>query len=324
VLTLAARRELRSGGQVIERTPLLVPSFSSRLAQINKIFQACSEFIEGAYLISAYDVRRSLLSPPYDVGSLVFLDSGGYEVSKDTDLSDVSDRPPAPDDWREPEQAEFVSGWRPSIPSVIISFDHPNARQPIESQIAAAKKLPQGPNICREILVKPETKDQQFVPVVESLLPQVRALCDFDAVGITEKEIGNSVFERMINIARLRLALQKVGLEIPIHLFGSLDSITTLYYFVAGADIFDGLAWLRYAFVDGLTIYRQNFGLLQLDISTKAPQVEAVCWCRNYHYIKNMQLEMRRFLKAADFAVFKHHGELLRAAYQNVEEELGG
>ncbi len=49
----------------------------------------------------------------------------------------------------------------------------------------------------------------------------------------------------MQNIAKLRKALDKAGLNIPLHVFGSLDTVTTPLYFLAGADIFDGLTWLR-------------------------------------------------------------------------------
>jgi hypothetical protein len=141
-------------------------------------------------------------------------------------------------------------------------------------------------------------------------------------IGFTEKEIGNSVFERMQNIAKIRLALNKAGIVSPIHIFGSLDTVTTLFYFVTGADIFDGLTWLRYAFKDGRTLYRQDFGITDLGIGVKFPRVEALCWGRNYQYMKEMELEMRRFLKAHDFAVFRYHGDLLRSAFQSIEEEV--
>ncbi len=126
----------------------------------------------------------------------------------------------------------------------------------------------------------------------------------------------------MVNIAKLRIELRRVGLNIPIHVFGSLDSITTLFYFVAGADIFDGLTWLRYAFRNGQTVYRQDYGIHEFGVGTKSPKVEALCWAKNYHYIREMELEMRRFLPAHDFSVFRFHTETLKAAYQNVEEEV--
>ena len=55
----------------------------------------------------------------------------------------------------------------------------------------------------------------------------------------------------MKNIAQIRRALDGVGLDTPLHVFGSLDTVTTPMYFMAGADIFDGLTWLRFAFYNG-------------------------------------------------------------------------
>jgi hypothetical protein len=74
----------------------------------------------------------------------------------------------------------------------------------------------------------------------------------------------------MQNIAKLRNALTKAGIDIPIHVFGSLDSVTTPLYFLAGADVFDGLTWLRFAFHEGQTLYKQNYGALHLGVKTPA------------------------------------------------------
>jgi hypothetical protein len=214
-----------------------------------------------------------------------------------------------------------LTHWDVKIPSVVITYDHPKLRVPLKDQIERALKLQIPRGASRELLLKPETKGQNFHKI-ETLVAHAREFAKFDVIGITEKEIGNSVFDRMKHIATLRLALKSVGLETPIHVFGSLDTITTLFYFVAGADIFDGLTWLRYGFKDGNTLYKQNFGILEINCSTKSPAIEAMCWAKNYSYIKDMQSEMRRFLKDHDFDVFTHHHKLLAAAFKNVEEEL--
>src|SRR6478672_6870485 len=91
LLTLAGKREINFGASRTIKTPLLVPSFSSRVPDIEKPFRASEQFIDGPILISAYDVKHGLLLPPYEFGSAIFLDSGGYEISRITDLSDVGD-----------------------------------------------------------------------------------------------------------------------------------------------------------------------------------------------------------------------------------------
>jgi hypothetical protein len=318
---LAERRELRFPDGTCLRTPILIPSFSSRIPKVEKIFRASEEFISGPILISAYDVKHQLLNPPFDFGNAVFLDSGGYEASIDSDLSDVSSLPAQGKDWTESDHLSVLAGWESKVPAVIISYDHPKVRLPLVKQITAATEISLPKNSLREILIKPETDAQNFIQL-ESIRKHIHSLAKFDVIGVTEKEIGNSVLERMQDIATMRLALNKAGIRTPIHVFGSLDAITTLFYFVAGADIFDGLTWLRYAFKDGCTLYRQDFGITDLGIGTKFPLVEALCWARNYQYMKEMELEMRRFLKGHDFGVFKYHGDKLKAAFQSVDEEV--
>jgi hypothetical protein len=121
----------------------------------------------------------------------------------------------------------------------------------------------------------------------------------------------------------LRRALDKAGLEIPIHVFGSLDTVTTPLYFLAGADIFDGLTWLRFAFHDGLTVYKQNYGAIKLGVVTPAHVVDGRCWNNNYYYMKDLELEMRRFLNGHDFSCFTHHRDLFRNSLQSAIEAIG-
>ena len=82
----------------------------------------------------------------------------------------------------------------------------------------------------------------------------------FDIIGFTEKELGVSILERCMNIIRIRYALIEEELDIPIHIFGCLDPLSIIIYFSCGADIFDGLSWLRYNFDNdsGVAIYINN------------------------------------------------------------------
>lgn len=321
---LAKRRSLKLNGVEIERTPLLVPSFSSKgFPDVHKIIETCSELIEGVTLVSAYDLHYSKVQPPFDFPSLIFLDSGGYEASKDAELSDLGNRDHYPKAWTQEMHEGVLAKWRPSIPSVLISYDHPKERVRFAEQITRAQKMaPERADVLREVLLKPETESQTLLHV-DDLLQHVHSLAGFDIIGVTEKEIGNSVLDRMKNIAKLRRALTAAGMDIPIHIFGSLDTISTPMYFLAGADIFDGLTWLRFAFHEGLTIYKHNFGALQLGVTTKAHMVDARCWYENYYYMIELQLEMRRFLASQDFGSFKYHGNMFKTALESALEASG-
>jgi hypothetical protein len=322
---LAKRRVLTLNGMEVARTPLLVPSFSSKgFPEASKIIKTVEEVFEGAVLVSAYDLHHKYIEPELNFPSLIFLDSGGYEASKDHDLSDVRDKQHVPAEWTLPMYEAVLSSWSPIVPSVLISYDHPKERRTIAEQIERARTMVPGrTDILREILLKPETSEQTLLKL-KNVLAQVGELRAFDIIGVTEKEIGNSIFSRMENIARLRTALAEAGLDQPIHVFGSLDTITTPLYFLAGADIFDGLTWLRYAFHDGYTMYRHNFGALELGVTTQAHIIDASTWNHNYRYLKELELEMRRFLKDGSFTAFKHHRELFQTAYESVVESVGG
>lgn len=321
---LAQRRSLTLDGVEVERTPLLVPSFSSKgFPDIQKIVEYSTEIIEGPLLVSAYDLHYGKIELPYNFASTIFLDSGGYEASKDTELSDLGSQEHISDTWTQEFHEAVVREWKSEIPTVLISYDHPKERLPLSAQIERAKSMaPRKTGVMRGFLIKPEA-EKQIRLKVEPILECVSDLAEFDLIGVTEKEIGNSIIARMKNIARLRRALHSVGLNTPIHVFGSLDTITTPMYFIAGADIFDGLTWLRYAFHDGQTIYKHVYGALKLGIQTPYHVIDGRCWNDNYYYMKELQLEMRRFLNGHRFEYFKHHQTLFHEAYQSVIEEVG-
>lgn len=321
---LAGKRSLRFRGAEIERTPLLVPSFSSKgFPDIGKIVKYSEELIEGPALVSAYDLHYNEIAPPLDFASLLFLDSGGYEASKDLDLSDFGDKRYQPRKWARESHEAVLATWRSRVPTVLISYDHPRERLLIDQQIERARGMAPGrTDVLREILIKPETADQRFLNV-ERIGQHVHSLAQFDIIGVTEKEVGYSLLDRMKNLGRLRTALNKAGLNTPIHVFGSLDTITTPMYFLAGADIFDGLTWLRFAYYDGRTLYKQNYGAT-VGLSIKAHVLDGICWNHNYRYLQELQLEMRRFLNAFDYNAFRFNGELFRNGVESVMEAIGG
>ena len=321
---LAKRRHLVLDGVRIERTPLLVPSFSSKgFPDANKIVEYSSELITDVALVSAYDLHYEFITHPFTFPAMVFLDSGGYEASKDQELSDTGAREHSPKPWtRDLHEAQLAS-WNPTVPCVLISFDSPSERLSLDEQIQRAKAMAPGRvGFMREILLKPE-KGTQIRLHVNDIVAKVHALAEFDVIGVTEKEVGHSLTDRMKNIAVLRNALTKAGLDTPIHVFGSLDTITTPLYFLAGADIFDGLTWLRYAYHEGNTIYKQNFGALKFGASVNSDLVNAHCWNANYYYMKSMEDDMRRFLNGNDFSAFQYHSEFFRKTLETVVEALG-
>ena len=308
---------------------MLVPAFASKgFSSVRKIIQTMSEFIADPVLISAYDLhisRGKVKQASVAFAPLVFLDSGGYEASTKTDLSDTLKTKHDPLRWTVTMHSEVLKMWNFSTPTVLISYDHPGRRETLEMQLAGAMRLfaryPAA--VAREILLKPEPGKRGKLDI-EAIVGAVERLGDVEIVGLTEKELGRSTFERMVNIARLRIALRESGKDKPIHVFGSLDPISTPLYFLSGADIFDGLTWLRFAFRDRFALYKHNYGAVELDISTPDDLVNGHIWSRNYHYMADMQGRLRQYLLNGDFEVFGPNGPLLRSCSERVLESVGG
>jgi hypothetical protein len=142
-----------------------------------------------------------------------------------------------------------------------VSFDKPTERKELQQQIDEAKRLfARYPHQLNTLLIKPETEDQRYVQI-KNVLAKVDDLNSFDIIGMTEDELGNSVLKRMVNIASVRLAMDDAGITTPIHVYGSLDPLTSVLYFLSGAEIFDGLTWLRFGYADGSACYRANYGV---------------------------------------------------------------
>lgn len=111
------------------------------------------------------------------------------------------------------------------------------------------------PGHLHSFLLKPQAKEEHTLESALRVLGgQVGELVAFQLLGVTEKELGNSSLERIVRIAKLQQALDDASLRIPIHVFGALDPLSVCLYFVAGAEVFDGLTWSRYAYRSGQSI----------------------------------------------------------------------
>jgi hypothetical protein len=286
---MLARKRFFKVGDDAWRTPIILPSFSSKgVSDVKKIVQVSAEYISDEILISAYDLHyNNIDSSKVDYASLVFLDSGGYEARLDTDFSDNSKTPHNAKHWTKTRFLETVRKWEFDQPTVLVSYDSPKSNGPLDRQISSAKKLQKEfPGACVELLIKPENSQaKQFNEApIGNICKKIHDLAPFQIIGVTEKELGRSLLDRMNNIAKIRGALDNVGLKMPIHIFGSLDPLTSPLYFLAGADIFDGLTWLRYGYTDGFAVYKQNYSAKHLDLDMTETRVNPFIHQNNYSY----------------------------------------
>lgn len=318
------------------QTPLLIPSFSSKgfatskkdgKSEIGTILAAAGEFLTETYLISAYDIYYKHIPGPLDLPfrpEMIFLDSGGYEISTDRDYSSVVDALPAPNPWDLKKWEHIVSSWPDNLPLVAVNYDHHEQRMPFMNQVALARKHFK---CCRDhlhsFLIKPETTDQTLLTeVLNSAIANASELGSFDLVGVTEKELGRSMLDRMVQITRLRTAMDEVDVKAPIHVFGALDPLSVCLYFVAGAEIFDGLTWIRYAFHDGQCIYTHNQGVLKYGINVTDNQVKSRTLADNCYSLETLQRKLRDFEATKKWDKLSPHDKLVENACDSLNTRL--
>ena len=280
-----------------------------------------SEIVSGPILISAYDVACKLIAPP-DYAPVIFLDSGGYEALIDDRAAKQGDRRGVEKmRWTEEMYLGALSEFKCSQPVVAVSYDHPDARLTMDEQLDRAERLFEvRKDFIQEFLIKPEP-DANVVDF-EVLKTKMNRLSSFPIIGVTDKELGSTLLEKMILVGRLRRALDDVNSKVPIHVFGSLDPLTAPIYQISGADIFDGLAWLRYAFTEGRAIYPQNYDAMRMATRTNQRVSLTTMWNDNYTYLASLEDEMRRFSLEEDYSQFKFDGDLLRQASIRLAESL--
>jgi hypothetical protein len=316
---LVASRDLQIAGSRVAQTPAIVPSFSSKgFPFVEKIVESLSEMITDSALVSAYDFSYGFLKAPPSYPEYLILDSGGYECSKDMELSDTRSNNYPETEWSLDKLVAVLDSWNARQPTFAVSFDHPKHRIPVVDQIARARELFGGRSLGRELLIKPSASTHLRVDM-DDVLSHVEDLGQFDVIGFTEAELGYSIFDRMRKIARVRMALDGAGVKAPIHIFGSLDTISTPLYFLAGADVFDGLTWLRYSYLNGQAVYQRNAAAIKYGIRINDADVDPHIWFDNYQEIVNLQFAMKRYLRERSFEAFgtvgacleKWHKELL-------------
>jgi queuine/archaeosine tRNA-ribosyltransferase len=321
----AHRRSFKIGDETI-KTPLLVPSYSSRAGgqAVTEIIKVTQEFVKRDILVSAYDIKRNGLKQSHvKFATHVFLDSGGYEAGADADLSEVVSRTEPPDKWLASEHREVLSAWNFDQPTVLVNFDTPRRRERFETQLSRAHRQRQRYAFAAHaFLAKPEPADTRlgrYYVDIATVIEHLDELTEFDIIGVTEKELGESMLVRLVNTALLRRALDAKKLTQPIHIFGSLDPMACPLFLIAGADIFDGLTWLRYAYHQGMAVYRQNIlATEKLQPDTRDGELSAQIHVQNYHALGRLGDQMIRFAQAQDFAVFEHHGDYFEDVSQRM------
>lgn len=334
---LARRSTVRHPSGLSFQTPLLVPSFSSKgfrvtkdRSEVRQALEMASEWLSDTMLVSAYDLAHELLPRPDALPAtpeLIIVDSGGYETRIEHDMSATVHWPHKPLQWDEKMHRAELGIWPDRFPASFVSFDDPSTRLPVREQVRNASVLFDAyPNQLHTFLLKPETSDQKYLKsAIDAVVSVPHLLASFSFIGVTEKELGSSTIDRMYSVARLRLALDGAGIRAPIHVFGALDPMMCILFFLAGAEVFDGLTWLRYAFHEGMCIYQRNYAALKVGTSQRdSLGLQGRILTDNVHYLQKLSGQMQKFLLDRDFGKFEYHSKFFASEYDALRARLHG
>lgn len=317
-------------GDTYVRTPLLVPSFSSKgFPEHIEMMQFLEEFISTPTLISAYDIHEQLVATSNGITRfngvpLLIIDSGGYEANSAPEFAETPTEEYRPRQWSPEKHEGALSAFQTDAPVALVTYDHPDLRVAMDQQVRSATEFKaRHPSAGVIFLLKPESADRRTLDI-EAVRRHIHALGEFAAIGVTEDEAGRSLTARMVFIARLRKALDAAGFDrTPIHIFGSLDTLLTCAYFVAGADVFDGLTWLRHAYIGEHTAYRRHFPVVEGLFTEPWSLSTRKCWVHNYSKLQELQLAMDRAAASSDMTKLPR-GDIIARAFETMNAELGG
>lgn len=239
-----------------ERLPLFFYSYSS------KGFQDIGNLISNTlqdvpmYLLSLYDYKYHIISEKNQIGEMInttdtryrIWDSGGYELLGNSNH----------ETWNEQTYIETANIIPWNNKDILGSYDTPNEEIPLKDQIERALELYskiEG-TFYRNLLIH-TSYDMDIESLTTILKPYIE---DFHVLGFTEKEIAPTYVHGIRFIRNLRASLSAIQTKhyIPIHIFGCFDMKTVIRFTLAGADIFDGLTWLRYYFSNNEVLYKKE------------------------------------------------------------------
>ena len=344
---LASTRQFTLKNDIEFASPLLIPSLSSGALGLMPFqdspgkapeMTSCSIVhstsliggIEESLLISAYDINHGLLSDSsafengfqdsrYAQPRVLVIDSGWYEKNGSPPGSPFATDVGEPLSWEEDDFKRVIDNLDENVCPIVVSWDHVGA---YEEQIQRAQGFfGARDHLASVLLLKPPTRSR-FHNFDKLSAEQVANLRAFDIVGVTEREIGESILDRLVRIAQLRNLLNAAGVSSPIHILGGLDPLFTPLYFAAGAEIFDGLGWLRYAYREGVAMHWTAGTLLDKQVRKRFVQAQNWVSLQNLSEIDLLSEDMRRFVhRNGDWDVFGR-GSILRPVFESLQERL--
>jgi len=321
--------------------PCLTPSFSSKgfalvqnqpgetgYSEVDYALQACGNTLGHSVLLSAYDLHHKLIPSAlsvFDKQRFILLDSGGYELSATPDTTDPTSLPSTPKKFDRKAHYAVLRSIPPEVKLIVTNYDWDMRGQPCSIQISKAEEFfAEFPLAIHDFLLKPINKDLYIC--VDNLRQHLNSLKDFKIVGVTEKELGRELKDRLAKLVKLRELLDELDDPPAIHVWGGLDPLITPLYFIAGAQIFDGVSWLRYAYINGLATYRDVFSILLTGLDVPIAVAQAAMVRHNLQQLAILENRLTRFAESseADFTLFPWYQDEYRTIFARLEERRAG
>jgi hypothetical protein len=281
-------------------------------------------------LLSAYDIHyRNVLDPDslsrgfggsvYALPVPLIVDTGWYEYAVGSDVRQPLQDPREPLDWNEDLYRQTIDRFDPEIRALVLSYDR---HASYDAQLAAAREFfATRRHLASSILLKPPSEESQYHDF-RRLVADAGALRGFDMVSVAEKDLGNTVIKRLKATVELRDLMDAADAPAPIHILGALDPLFTPLYFSAGAEVFDGLTWLRYAYHDGLCVHRDALSLIQRQIDKRDLFTISDGQLRNLDALRELKRDLQVFAdRGEDWAVLRR-GDLLQPAHEALLSEV--
>ncbi len=207
----------------------------------------------------------------------------------------------------------------------MVTYDEPDLSRPgYQKQRETAQQFKaKHPHVKVDFLLKPPADQLCIEP--PRITPDAPDMRIFDVIGVTEKELGDTLLDRLVCLARLRSVLDDSGGDaVPIHVFGSLDPLLTPLYFMAGAEIFDGLSWLRYAYHDGVAVHPEELAVLLGQVQAHQVRRNAQRYISNLQELGRLKGRLERWANEPDrYELLGGHHEVIREIYELVQARLG-
>lgn len=329
--------------------PAFVFSLSSFETQLNPLdgLELMGDLAPPACLISAYDAREHLgkrrstkfwgaVDAIRRSGSLLFLDSGNYEASRNHDY----------------RSSKNAGGWCVELfhevaleveADIVFSYDRVDPKgsnaEVIENILLSYERDMFKTGLGRETLcpiVHLPVGTRDVTAAAAEIVAQIAQEIHPTLIAIPERELGDGILTRMKTVKAIRRALDNSSVYQPLHILGTGNPTSIAALALCGGDCFDGLEWCRTAanYETHSLLHFQHFDALYENFGGRMSKKEARMIAGhesapfalraasyNYDYFSDWMSNVQSTLRSADPEKLLRHipylGAVLATAYNS-------